>query len=188
MFSAREQEPPYSYQRGVRKCWPEFQTEILGLKSSHIILFSKILLTNDFVSVTIDLNLSNGKCLIMVICKKREVLKKKNHSYAAGLKASNEKFCFTFILKCVLPGRKYETYAWPASMHLQSSNRCHQHNRIRHQARCSALDIEKFLHSNISTKASFSYCGESRWKLVIIFSKQEQVLAIVGTTQVQSEV
>ena len=78
MFSAREQEPPYSYQRGVRKCWPKFQTEILGLKSSHIILFSKILLTNDFVSVTIDLNLSNGKCLIMVICKKREVLKKKS--------------------------------------------------------------------------------------------------------------
>ena len=68
------------------------------------------------------------------------------------------------------------TYARAASVHLQSPHGGHQHHHVGHQAGRSTLDVEKFLHSNISTKAGFSYCGESRWRLAIIVSQQEQVL------------
>lgn len=65
-------------------------------------------------------------------------------------------------------GREAGTYPGPASVHLQGAHRCHQHHDVGHQTRRSALDVEEFLHANVSTKAGFSHCGESSWKLAII--------------------
>lgn len=92
------------------------------------------------------------------------------------LKVSDARVSLIFVLECVSLRRKLGTYARAASVHLQSPHGGHQHHHVGHQAGRSTLDVEKFLHSNISTKAGFSYCGESRWRLAIIVSQQEQVL------------
>lgn len=70
-------------------------------------------------------------------------------------------------------GREDGTYTGPASVHLQSTHGCHQHHYVRHQTRCSTLDVEELLHANVSTKAGFRDCGESSWKPSIIVWKQQ---------------
>lgn len=49
----------------------------------------------------------------------------------------------------------------PPSVHLQRAYSGHQDDDVGHQPRSSALDVEEFLHSNISPKASFRHCTET---------------------------
>lgn len=74
------------------------------------------------------------------------------------------------------PGQGGGTYPGPASVHLQGTHCCHQHHHVGHQAGCSALDVEEFLHADVSTKAGFSDCGESSGKLtIIVYTQQDRV-------------
>lgn len=107
----------------------------------------------------------------MVICEKGDILE--NCGDYTGWNVSRAQLCFILIKKFVLLETKHGTYTGPASVHLQSPHCRHQHHDIGHQARSSTLDVEEFLHSNISTKPSFSDWGESRGKCAVIVTKQQ---------------
>lgn len=46
------------------------------------------------------------------------------------------------------------THRWSSPVHLQGSDRSHQHHHVWPQAGVTTLDVEKLLHADVSSEAS----------------------------------